>query len=520
MAVPLKLSALSDQRVDALAAIVGHEHVSTATHDRLLYSRDMWPQTVLWTKRGHFPHPPDAVVSPGCTEEVSRLLAYCNGEGIPVIPYGGGSGVCAGILPEQGGVILNMRRMDRIVSIDSDAMIAEIETGIYGEILERQLNPRGFTMGHFPSSIYCSTLGGYLAARSAGQMSSRYGKIEDMVIGLEVVLPDGSIHRTPMAQIGTSRIDWNQIVIGSEGTLGVITRAWMKISPVPAHREYLSFHFRGVDEGLNAMRRVMQAGLEPSVLRLYDEFDTVVAATHGPGSNPDAADARPSLWTQRLGDLAEMLKKSSLNRALKRPGWLNKATGLLPPKCLLVVITEGEPDLAAFEAKRVRDICRDARGQSAGEGPARYWMEHRYAISYKQSKIFDAGAWVDTMEVATTWRDVTPLYNAVRAAVADQCFIMAHFSHAYPDGCCIYFSMTASADNPSAMEANHLKVWQTALEAVHRNRGTLTHHHGVGRSKGFMLPREFGALWPLCRQIKGALDPNGIMNPGNLGMKP
>ena len=478
----------------------------------------MWPRSVLWTKRGHFPYLPDAVVSPETGEEVARLLKWASQNRISVVPYGAGSGVCAGTLPLQGGLVLNMKRMADLIRIDPESLVAELQPGIYGEILERRLNPLGYTMGHFPSSIYCSTLGGYLASRSAGQMSSRYGKIEDMIAGLEFALPDGRLYRTPATPLGASRIDWKQIILGSEGTLGVITRAWMRIHPLPEHRTFLSYHFGGLREGLDTMRRIMQAGLFPSVLRLYDEFDTIVAGTHGPSDDePERERSWSAGWQQALVDTVSFLKKQSLARVLKRPLWLNRAIDQLPGKCLLVILTEGEHDLAEYEADRIHSICRAAKGKDAGEGPARYWLAHRYAVSYKQSKIFDAGAWVDTMEVATTWREMESLYRAVKKAVAPDAFIMAHFSHAYRDGCCIYFSFAAAHSDPAALEKSHDRVWAHALTAVHRYRGTITHHHGVGMSKGAMLPVEFGQLWPLWRKVKESFDPNQVMNPGKLG---
>ncbi len=502
-----------------MSGIVGAEHVSIAMADRLVHSRDMWPRSVLWTKRGHVPHPPDAVVSPATAEEVSALLRWASEHRIPVIPYGAGSGVCGGTIPFTGGIALNLKRMDEIHGIDSESLVAELGPGIYGETLERRLNPLGYTMGHFPSSIYCSTLGGYLAARSAGQMSSRYGKIEDMVVALEFVLPDGSIHRTSASSSGASRADWNQIIIGSEGTLAVITRAWMRVHPLPKHREFLAFHFPSIERGLEAMRGVMQQGYEPCVLRLYDEFDTIIAGTHGdPGEDQQGAEEEmPSLLRKAFGDAFGLLKRRSLTQALRRPGILNRLIDKLPGRCLLVVLTEGERDLAQFEAGQIRSICLDNRGRDAGEGPARYWLEHRYAISYKQSKIFDADGWVDTMEVATTWSNVPVLYQAVKKAVAPDAFIMAHFSHAYRDGCCIYFSFASSASSTERMEHQHARVWRNALSAVHAMSATITHHHGVGFSKGAMLPAEYGRLWPLYKKLKAKLDPESVMNPGKLG---
>lgn len=474
----------------------------------------------MWTHRGHFPHPPDAVVSPVNSDEVSRLLIWASKEKVPVIPYGAGSGVCGGTLPVNGGIVVSLKRMAEIIHIDEESLVAEIEPGIYGEVMERRLNPLGYTMGHFPSSIYCSTLGGYLAARSAGQVSSRYGKIEDMVLALEFVLPDGEIRRTPRIPLGSSRIDWNQIMVGSEGTLGIITRAWMRIHPLHEARTFQSYHFQNMREGLEAMRSIMQAGIEPAILRLYDEFDTMVFSTHGSEDEQAGESASTSgALESTLLETFSTLKKHSLQRLLRRPKWVNRAIDRLPGRCLLIAISEGEHDLAEHDYWRIRPLCLKAGGRSAGEGPGRYWLSHRHDVSYKQSKIYDSGSWVDTMEVATSWGNVADLYDAVKRAVAADVFIMAHFSHAYRDGCCIYFSFASAQDSANAMEESYGRIWQKALDAVHSHGGTITHHHGVGLSKGSMLPAEYGELWPLWRKVKHSMDPSGIMNPGKLGEK-
>lgn len=520
------LENLSSGQIQALEAIVGPDWVSTRPTDRLAHSRDMWPRSVLWTKQGKNPHPPQVVVSPGDAAEVAAILEWASREAVAVVPFGAGSGVCAGTLPVKGGLVLNLKRMAELYSLDEVSQVAELGPGIYGEHLERRLEPLGYTMGHFPSSIYCSTLGGYLAARSAGQTSSRYGKIEDMVVGLEFALPDGSLHRSPLVPTGASRLDWRQVAIGSEGTLGVITRAWMRVHRLPETRTFQSYYAASVSAGLRAMRQIMQAGLKPAVMRLYDEFDTVVFSTHGEGGELLGdlgglmSEAKGPLLTRGLKEVAGLFKKRSLGQVLRYPALLNAAIERLPGRCLLILLTEGEDDLAQYEAARIREICLGSHLTDGGEAPARYWLNHRYDISYKQSKIFNSGAWVDTMEVASRWKDVVGLYEGVRRAVSPDAFIMAHFSHAYPDGCCIYFSFASAAPDDEGLVRLHERVWDNALKAVCAHGGTITHHHGVGMSKGAMLPVEFGELWPLWRQVKSALDPAGVMNPGKLGETP
>ncbi len=509
---------LSDSQVSELRRIVGEDNVRTGDADCWALSRDMWPKTVLWTRHGNAPHMPDAVVLPSSTAEVSALLKWAENERVAVTPYGAGSGVCGGGVPLAGGIVIDMKRMNRLLKIDRDNMCIDVEPGIYGERLERMLNSQGLTHGHFPSSIYCSSVGGYVAARSAGQASSRYGKMEDMLIGMEIVLPGGEIIETSALPSSTARPELNQIFLGSEGTLGIITRVRMRIHTLATERRYLAYHFPGVKAGLDAMRHIMQSGLQPAVLRLYDEFDTIIAGTHGaPGPQEETAIVEQrSRFEIMMDDLFSYMKKSSLKSVLKHPSLLNSAIRRLPAKCLLVIVCEGDKVQAEREARLIAGICRPLAMTDLGEGPARYWEKHRYKISYKQSKVFDAGAWVDTMEVAVKWSEVEKLYQAVRRAVHKKVFIMAHFSHAYVDGCCIYFSFSRASAGPDAELADYDDTWRTALRTVHENGGTITHHHGVGCNKAPFMPDEYGALKNMYVKIKNELDPHGIMNPGKL----
>jgi len=511
-------SSLTEAQLAELRRIVGEGNVNTGSADRWALSRDMWPKTVMWTRHGQAPHLPDAVVLPSSTAEVSAILKWADVNRITVTPYGAGSGVSGGGVPLAGGIVVDVKRMNHLLKIDIENMCIDVEPGIYGERLERMLNAQGLTHGHFPSSIYCSSVGGYVAARSAGQASSRYGKMEDMLVGLEVVLPGGEIVETAALPSCTALPDLNQIFLGSEGTLGIITRIRMRVHTLSPEHRYLAYHFPGVKAGLDAMRRVMQAGLQPAVLRLYDEFDTIVAGTHGaPGPQEEATIIEQrSRYEIFVDDLSSFMKKSSIRPVLKHPGLLNSAIRRLPAKCLLVIVCEGDKTQAERESRLIADICSPLAMADLGEGPARYWEKHRYKISYKQSKIFDAGAWVDTMEVAIKWSEVEKLYQAVRRAVQNKVFIMAHFSHAYVDGCCIYFSFSRASSSQAAELSDYDDTWRTALRTIHENGGTITHHHGVGCNKAPFIPDEYGVLKELYVKIKKELDPHAIMNPGKL----
>jgi alkyldihydroxyacetonephosphate synthase len=515
-----------------LAAIVGPRGVSAATPDRIAYGADFWPKTQIWKQLGDVDRfPPDCVVWPTSPAEVAAVLALCNDHGVPIVARGGGSGVCGGTIPVHGGVVLDLKRMRRIRAVDHDSLTIEAEAGLNGQHLEDHLNHLGLSLGHFPSSIMCSTLGGWLAARSGGQFSSRYGKIEDMVQSLEVVLPDGTTldtrHRSPGAP------DWTQVLVGSEGTLGVITAAVLKVHPKPAARTLRGLRFRQLKDALRAMRAVMQAGLRPMVLRLYDPFDSLIALGKEPPPQPDPESDEPPPGKLRLlaGQLAarsrqhlmdavaplgRALKRTALVSALSTPPIVNRIAGNLPAPCLLIIGFEGEPDFVSAELAGAMRVLADHGAVDLGAAPGEAWLARRYAVGFKQTKMFELGAFVDTMEVATTWDRLQALHDAVRTALTPHAFVMAHFSHAYREGCSIYFTFGAHKGDPQRAERHYERCWEAATDAVLSAGGTLSHHHGVGLAKRSGMVREHGAMLRVGRALKQTLDPRGIMNPGKL----
>jgi alkyldihydroxyacetonephosphate synthase len=519
MSIEINPSRIEEAALKELRRIMGPANVSVADVDRMAYGRDMWPRTLLWLSEGKVNYVPDCIAWPERTGQILEIFSLAKKLGMPVIPFGAGSGVCGGAVPLRGGISIDMKKMNAVREIDDGSMVAEIEAGIIGQQLEVQLNNRGYSMGHFPSSIYCSTLGGYLATRSAGQMSSRYGKIEDMVVSLEAALPRGEVVISPVAPCRGGFPDINQLLMGSEGTFGIITRAWMKIHNLPQSRAYRGFKFPDVESGLSAMREIMQLGLAPAVLRLYDEFDSMVFKSGEEGESSPAALFREVPGREKaFGKIMRGARKGSLGQLLRHPSLVNRISGILPGGCLLIMIFEGEEERCRLEHKIASGICRDYKGADMGEAPGKSWMAHRYSVSYKQSAIFDAGAFVDTMEVAAPWSIVSALYRRVCKAVSSKVFIMAHFSHAYPDGCCIYFSFAGAAATPEKMDNLYRRTWTAALETVHENGGTISHHHGVGMHKAAYMKKEHGEFMPYFAKLKDACDPDRIINPGKLGL--
>jgi alkyldihydroxyacetonephosphate synthase len=493
---------------------LAHIRASASPADRVAYARDLWPRH-HFAVRGGDPgqHKPGMIVWPTSTKEVAEIVRYANDTETPVVPFGAGSGVCGGVLPNERVIVLDLKRMARWRALDERAPWIDVEAGHMGVPFEEELNRRGLTLGHFPSSILCSTVGGWVAGRSAGQCSGYYGKIEDMVIALECVTGAGEIVTLHHRVNGPSLVP---LVVGSEGTLAVVTSCKLRLHPFPTARAYAAWSFRTTQEGWEAIRAMYQDGLRPAVCRLYDPFDAMLARQGGVkrGAKGGKKPSAPGRGATILRSL------------LRRPGFLNKlvdATGSnLLGGAMLVVIFEGTGDEPGRACDRARRLVDSRASKFEGEGPARKWLQHRYSVSYRQAPAYALGAWVDTMEVAAPWSRLGAMYDGVRKALGPYVFVMAHFSHAYPDGCCIYFTFAGSAapgggaDWDVASTTTYDRAWRAALDAVVNAGGSIAHHHGVGRSKAPRLRAELGGGVDTFLALKRAFDPKGILNPGAL----
>jgi alkyldihydroxyacetonephosphate synthase len=564
----------------ALEAIFGPRRVSLRVVDRQTYARDMWPRMLLARREGEPPeHLPHAVVWPEHVREVAAVVKLARELLLPIIPYGGGSGVCGGVVPLLGGITVDLKRMRELRNIAGEDLICDVDAGMSGERFERELARRGYTFGHFPSSIYCSTVGGWLATRAAGQLSTKYGKVEDRAVGLTAVTGKGEIIETDGPNRALRGPNWSQLLIGSEGTLGVITSARLRVSPAPQLRVYRGFEVPDLATGVEALRRVLQRGLRPAVLRLYDELDTFIAqvgksgksgksgnsgddaedpsgaGSHAPkfpassavapvppsdgGALPDwpsDAPARDEGWVSRLVSLArdegarrrgvksavKSATKALAQAALSRGSLANKLAGVAANTahrgCRLVVGLEGSRIRTEVEAALTFSELEAAGAKDQGEEPGLSWLAHRYAVSYRMSPVFRDGAFVDTMEVASSWDRLLDLYHSVRGAIGQHAVVMAHLSHAYADGCSIYFTFAAHADDARASERLYDAIWKDGLEAATRVGGTISHHHGVGLLKAPYMAGEHREAMALFHAAKRALDPYGILNPGKMGL--
>ncbi|MGQ0432640.1 MAG: FAD-binding oxidoreductase [Microthrixaceae bacterium] len=432
-------------------------------------SRDWWPQAMIWALDGEVAARAAAVVSPTSGDEVARVLAVCDEARIPVTAAAGRSGVCGASVPLHGGVVLDLCSFRGIVDVDETSLVLDVAPGTFGDHLEHQLRTEhGLTLGHWPQSVALSTVGGWLACRSAGQLSTRYGKIEDMVLGLDVALADGRQITTggaPRAAVGP---DLNQLFVGSEGTLGIITGARLRLHPAPAHERRAAYEFPSFTAGIDAMRHVMQRGATPAVLRLYD---------------PAEADR-----TYHTGD-----------------------------KALLLVLDEGGAGVVDPTMDLVASCC--AEGTPSDDAHVAHWLERRNDVAALEALI-TRGYVVDTMEVVGRWRDLPGIYAATIAAlngVEGTVSASAHQSHSYTDGGCLYFTFAAKVE-PDDRDRYYRAVWDAGTRAVLAAGGALSHHHGVGLNRSRFVAEALGEAFDVLVAVKTALDPRGILNPGKLGL--
>ncbi len=443
--------------------------VSTSEADRVVYGKDYWPISLRWLLDGRLPALPDAVAWPENADQVARVMRLADERGFPVVPYGEGSGVVGGAVPVQGGVMLDMRRMHDIVAVDDEGLVATVQTGINGMTLERELNRAGYTLGHIPQSLYCSSLGGWLACRAAGQFSTKYGKIEDMLVALEAVLPDGTLIRSrPVPRTATGP-QVERLMLGSEGTLGVITQATLKIWPYPERRVLHAFTFDDIADALEATRHIMRKNVYPAVMRIYDEHETV-----------------------RHFDVKH--------------------------RCMLILVMEGDPDLVELEERISSRVCEEYNGHDEGTGPAERWLETRFSVK-ESSEFTPRGFIFDTVEISVGWSRALRTYRAVIEAMQDITGVVVasgHASHFYPQGVCFYFTF-GGLPRKRTPDAFYREVWDAIMATCLEHGGSISHHHGIGLIRQKWLRDELDGRLQMLRRIKQALDPNHVMNPGKLG---
>lgn len=504
----MRASELEGLRRD-LERIVGMRHVSQADAMRRAYGRDLWPRAQLWHRAGEARFVPDAIVWPGTADEVARIVRYARERHVPITPFGAGSGTVGGAMAVRAGITLDMKRLRKVLSIEPGARRATAQAGIVGQRLEERLQAAQVTLGHFPDSIGSSTLGGWIATRSAGQFSSRFGKIEDMVLGLTAVTGTGEVlHVGPERAPGP---DLLQLLCGSEGTLAILTDATLAIHPRPAARALRAFRFKSLTTGLEGMRAILRAGLRPQLLRLVDPFDSL----RGTGAD----DARDEAATGPVSSFMATIRQRSLGVALQTPGVLNRAAEALRPQAALLLVAFEDDQRAQCEGllREAANLARSLGAQELGDGPVTRWYERRHSAAFRRSGIFAGHGWVDTLTFATTWGKVERLYDAVRTALRGEAFVAGQFPHAYLEGCSIEFTLFGPAPTVERGEASLDHALRAATRAAIDAGATSSHDHGIGLARARQLPDELGDTgMRMLRSLKATFDPDGILNPGKL----
>lgn len=482
--------------------------VSASRLDLDAYRRDLWPRATLALTEGVLPEAPAAVVWPRNAEDLALVLEAATREGLAVVPYGAGSGVCGAAAGRAGSLVVDTKRMDAVGQVDPDQRAVRVGPGVLGQHLEDRLARQGWQVGHSPSSIWCSTVGGYAASRSAGQFSSRYGVFDDMLLGAAALTPSGPLRAGVWTPEGEE--DLLPVLVGSEGALGVFHELLVRVNPLPETRWLRGYAFPSVEAAWEAMRALMQAGLWPSVLRLYDAVDSSIGGKLGRRRPREESAGQGVIERIREAVLSVPgLRRHLLDLPLALPGLVNRLAANLGREVLLIVGFEGPTALVDATVEVAGPLLSAAR--DLGPGPGTTWFAHRHDVSYKLAPIFAAGGFADTMEVAAPWSRLPGLYASVKEALSRHTFVMAHFSHAYPQGGSIYFSF-AGAGRLEVYD----RAWSEALDAALAAGGTVTHHHGVGQLKAVAAAREAGAAVRVWRELKSRLDPAGVMNPGRL----
>jgi alkyldihydroxyacetonephosphate synthase len=483
--VTVRPSALPDADRTALTGIVGEPYCLVDDFGRLLHAGGKSTLDLLRRRDRGVQDAPDAVLLPADDEEIAAILDYCSTQRIAVVPFGGGTSVVGGLDPIRGDfaavVSLDLRRLDALHWLDEVSGEAELGAGLTGPDAERLLGERGFSLGHFPQSFCYATIGGFAATRSSGQDSAGYGRFDDMVRGLRAVTPAGILDagRAPASAAGP---DLRQLLVGSEGTFGVITRVRLRVHPIPEATRYEAWSFPDFATGATALRAVTQTGSGPTVIRLSDEAETGVNLA----------------TTEAIGE--------------------QTITG----GCLAVTVFEGTAAHAESRHAETRALLEAHGGTSLGEAPAKAWEHGRFGAPYLRDSLLSAGALCETLETATTWSNVAALKSAVTDALTSslsrsgtQALVLCHISHVYPTGASLYFTVVA------AQRGNPIEQWRgakaAASEAIVRAGGTITHHHAVGADHRPWMRDEVGDLGvEILRAVKATLDPAGILNPGKL----
>ena len=501
--IPLAPSRLTEVQIERLGQLTSTDRVKTDRFERIFHAVGRSYQDLIRLRNGQLRGAPDAVVYPINEEEVVALIDLAKEVNAGLIPFGGGSSVVGGVealgTEDQKAVItVDMSQMNQLIAIDADALTARVQPGIYGPQLERLLQAEGFTLGHYPQSFEFSTLGGWVAARSAGQQSNRYGAAAKFLVSARVTCPNG-IFETKNFPNSSAGPDLNHLIAGSEGIFGFITEVSVQLHRVSAARDYRAYLFPTFEDGSAALREIVQSETGAAMLRLSDAAETEFYMTvHDLGKR--------QTWLKQL-------TKHAMNAGVsKRP-------------CVLMVGLEGSKQHVKRAGTFITRASFRHNGLPAGTGPGQGWYETRFETPYLRDELMSHGIGIDTLETATSWSNLHRLHQAVREALSQalrddgiqtEPIVLGHISHSYQTGASLYFTYFFPMKLGDEL-SQWLHIKRCASDAIRDNGGTISHHHGVGRDHTDWIEPEKGSLGVhVIKATKEALDPDGMMNPGKL----
>jgi alkyldihydroxyacetonephosphate synthase len=497
-------TALPDGLRAQLERAVGAEHVSTDDRERVTHGRGKSLTDLVRQRRGDLGRLPDAVVRPTDEDEVAAVVEAALEEDAVLIPFGGGSSISGSLEAESGEtrpvISIDMGRMNRVLSIDATSQLAHVQAGVFGPDLERQLNAQGWTCGHFPDSFTYSTLGGWIATRSSGMQSDRYGDIAELTRGLRVVTASGTLVVRPVPSTSTGP-SVREMLLGSEGRLGVITEATIHVRRVPPERKILGYLFPTWAAGLAAMRDIAASEASPSITRVSDAAETAF-----------------SFALRDAPTLVDRAKSKALQTFLKGRGWDLEAM------CLSLIGYEGTTNHVTRQRKLSERIVKRHGGLGIGSSPGTLYDQKKFDTPYIRDFLLDRGAPADVSETSAPWGALQTLYDNVMAAGHDAFrqlgvpgYLMCHLSHSYHSGACLYFTFALNPPNDHDGLDDYGVVKRAIQQAFVDSGATLSHHHAVGTEHAQWLEEDISAPGVAMLQalFEGA-DPGANLNPGKI----
>lgn len=458
---------------EQLAELLGAEQVAGDAETLAGYRFDRWCLKHWQDWQGESLDAPACIVRPRNTADVQAVVRFAGEHGVALVPWGLGSGVCGGVEPRPDQIVIDMSGMNQVLSIDEENLLLTVEAGINGLVAEEAVAEQGLTIGHWPQSIGISSVGGWISTRASGQFSTAYGNIEDIVYSIEMVLPDGetvTMGKAPRAAAGP---DLRHLALGAEGTHGIVTSVTLSLRRQPEHRQFSAWYSQDMASGFHAQREIVQQDWRPPVMRQYD-----------------------------ASEVARLF-----------PDHVNEE------RCLILLVHEGPACRVEAEMSAVTALMGTLGLEEANAAAAEGWMSHRNNVP-EWRDLLEQGLIADTIEVSGTWSQIDAIYeNVVKAleAVPDCVNASAHSSHVYRSGINLYFTFACMPEDAAVMGDRYLESWDRALMATAEAGGGIAHHHGSGRLRRDYLHHDLGETGiDLLRQLKLAIDPQGILNPGNL----